>query len=143
MAIHVADSAAPGTQATVDALYDQIRGRIILKDVKPSNVMSMLTYAMAAVEKQKGLTGPEKKGVVVHLVRRVVGEIPGGAEDKQALQAAVELFLPPLIGTLVAACRGKLDLNKDGVVTADEVSQTAARCWRMWFPCCFKGASSS
>jgi hypothetical protein len=130
-------SEALGMQAIVDALYGQVKDRIILKDVKPSNVMIMLTYGMTAVEKQKGLTGPEKKEVVVHLVRRLVGEIPGDDEDKVALQAAVELLLPPLIDTLVAASRGKLDLNKDGVVTADEVSQTTASCWRMCFPCCF------
>ena len=130
-------SATPSMQAIVDALYDQIKDRIVLKDVKPSNVMIMLTCVMTAVEKQKKLSGPEKKEVVVHLVRRLVGEIPGDDEDKQALQAAVELLLPPLIDTLVAASRGKLDLNKDGVVTADEVSQTAASCWRMCFPCCF------
>ena len=129
--------AGPGLQAIVDALYDQIKERIVLKDIKASNAMLLLTFTMAAVEKQKQLSGPEKKEVVVSLVGRLVGEIPGDIEDKLALQAAVELILPPLIDTLVAATRGKLDLNKDGVVSADEVAQSSAGLWRTCFPCCF------
>ena len=124
------------SEAIIDDLYGQVKDRITLGGVKPSNAMTMITYCMTAVEKQKGLTGPDKKRIVDHLVRRLVGEIPGDDGDKVALEAAVELLLLPLIDTLVAASRRKLDLNKDGVVTADEVCRTTASCWRMCFPCC-------
>ena len=138
----VSGSSSPGLPAIIDALYGQIKNRIILQDVKPSNVMIILTCVMAACEKQKSLSGPEKKEAVVYLVRRFVGEIPGDNGDRQTLQAAVELLLPPLIDTLIAATRGKLDLNKDGVISADEVSQATAGCWRMCFPCCSPAPAS-
>lgn len=120
--------------ALIDALYDQVRARVVLRDLKPSNAMIMLTYAMATVERQRSLSGLEKKEFATQIVRRLVGEIPGDAADKLALQAAVDLLFPPLIDTLVAAGRGLLDVNSDGVISHDELSG----CWRRLF-CCGRG----
>jgi hypothetical protein len=124
----------PTIQAVVDSSYEEVKRHITIKDVKPSNIMIMLTRAMSVVDRVKGLSGPEKKEVVVHLVRRLLDEIPGDSEEKGLLRAAVELILPPLIDTLVAASRGKLDLNSDGAVTAGEVARVSAGCWKMCFP---------
>jgi len=131
----VAALAPPGA---VDALYDGLKKSLVLEELKASNVVGSITHVMTFVEKQKGLTGSEKKEAVVRLIERLVGEIPGDGEDKLALQSAVQIFLSPTIDIIVAAVRGQLDLNKDGVVTPDEIVQASANCWRACFPCCGK-----
>jgi hypothetical protein len=122
-------------QELIDALYAQIRGRVVLKDVRASNVMTIIMYTLKAAEKQQQLTDAEKKEVVVSLVNRLVGEIEGEAGDVMALQSAVVLLLPNLIETLVAETRKMFDRNNDGVVTFEEVRQTTSNCWRTCFPC--------
>jgi hypothetical protein len=134
------EPAGPSFQAIIDRLYIQIRMSIALKDTTTGNAMLMLTTAMAAAEKQKHLSGADKKRVVVTLVGRLVGDIPRNSEDKRALVSAVDLLLPSLIDTLVAATLNKFDLNRDGDVSAAEVGKASASLWRACFTCCLPPA---
>jgi hypothetical protein len=101
---------APSARPIADGLYDHIKLSFDLGRVQASNVIGLLTYVMAVVEKQKSLSGPEKKEVAINLVERLAGEIPG--DGGVALQTAVRFLLPPFIDTIVAATRGQLDINR-------------------------------
>lgn len=96
-------------------IYDVAKASIVTEKVTVSGVTIMVTAAMGAVEKIKSLNGSQKKELVLHVVNRIVGEIPADDEDKQAIQAAAALA-PVLIDTLVNAARGGLGIGgKNGV----------------------------
>jgi len=102
-------------QKHVDMIYDVAKASIVTEKVTVSGVTIMVTAAMGAVEKIKSLNGSQKKELVLHVVNRIVGEIPADDEDKQAIQAAAALA-PVLIDTLVNAARGGLGIGgKNGV----------------------------
>ena len=101
---------ADSAEAALDALYDQVRATFTGR-VSVASVLNIATYTMAAVEKLGGMSGPQKKDSVVHVIARLVGELPADQEDREAIQAAVRLLLPSIIDTIVSATKGQIDIN--------------------------------
>lgn len=122
-----------------DDLYDAVKERFLSGKVKPTNIINIITFVMTLVERKQGLSGPEKKELVISLVEHFLAEATKGSsdEEKLALQAAVQLLLPPMIDSIVSATRGQLDINRDGAVSPTEVVQVSRSCWMACFPCCF------
>ena len=111
-----------------DVLYNQVKGAF-KNGVTVANAINIITYTMAAVERTKNMSGPEKKEAVVFVITRLVDEIPVEQEDKAAIQSAVRLLLPGLVDSIASAAKGQLDINK--------IAQQTGNCWRSCFPCCF------
>ena len=119
----------------ISALYNHIKEKFVYEAVNASNVINLIMFVMVLVENQKNLTGYQKKGIVVYLVELFIEEISGDKEDKLALQSAVQLLLPSIVDTIITATRGQFDLNKDGIVTPDEIAEVSANCWSACISC--------
>lgn len=91
-----------------DLVYDAVRNGFGPQTVTPASVLVLMTLAMRAVERMGTSTGPEKKAIVLHVVRRLLEEIPEQQSDRAMIIAAAEVMLPAAIDTVIAAARGKL-----------------------------------
>jgi len=109
----VATEGAPLAEATqyADQIYSRVKASIGAQRVTVASVTIMITTAMVEVEKITTLTGPQKKNLVLHVTDRLVDEIPADQEDRAAIKAAVALFAPVLIDTIVAASKGQFGIN--------------------------------
>ena len=116
-------AAVPDEQKYADQIYDRVKASIAAKRISVANVTIMLTMAMVEVEKVATLTGPQKKELVIHVVSRLVDEIPAEQEDKAAITAAVALFMPSIIDAIVAASKGQFGLNAGA-----DAGGTPAKC---------------
>lgn len=108
-AIELSSPSEPHT--ATDDLYEQIRRKINLEKFSAADAVNLITTAMVAAEKVGGMTGPEKKGTVLHLLERLIAEIPVSNENKAAIQLAVATLAPGIIDTIVAASRGQVVIN--------------------------------
>lgn len=117
-----------GTEVVFGGLYDLVRERFTLSTIRAENVVTLLMFIAAAADREESLSGAERQQVVLCLVDRLLGEIPGDAGEKLALQAAVQLLLPPLVDALAEAGRGAAGAARRG---------GAPGCWAHCFPCCF------
>lgn len=113
-------TAAEHARKTVDHVK-----AIFSKKIKPANVLLLVTYTMQTVERIGGLSGPQKKELVMECLQTLVEEIPFDAEDRAAIQVAVSTLAPAIIDTLVAAAKGQYDFGK----MAKEVHKKMKSCW--------------
>jgi hypothetical protein len=111
--VAVATGAAPLDEAKryADQIYAAVKASIGTRRVTVASVTIMITTAMVEVEKITTLTGPEKKELVLHVVGRLVDEIPLDQEDRAVIRSAVMLFGPAIIDTIVAASKGQFNIN--------------------------------
>ena len=107
----VAQNTVLEAKQNADKLYDAIKASIGTQSISVASVIIMITTAMVEVEKITSLTGPQKKELVIHVIGRLIDEIPSNQEDKAAIKSAFVLFAPSIIDTIVAASRGKYNLN--------------------------------
>ena len=101
----------PEAQKNADAVYNAVKTAIGTGRVTVASVMIMITTAMVEVEKFTALTGPQKKQLVIHVVDRLIEEIPATQEDKAAIKSAVDLFMPCVVDTVIAVSKSQLAIN--------------------------------
>jgi hypothetical protein len=127
---------APDANDLVADLARRVRAAVSAKKVTPAGVTIMVTTAMSLAERVPGLTGPQKKDLVVGAVLAVVDEAVGTpgepSEARDALRAAAALLAPGIVDAVVAASKGQLGIN-DG-----EAPAAAVPAWCAW--CCFRRA---
>ena len=113
--------AAAAEQEELERVQTSFRLRVANIEVSPATIVLILQYAMEAVEASV-LHGLEKRGAVVHLVRRVVVDAP---IDDRVEAILVEMIDDGIVGHIiditVAASRGKLHLNAGLADTDPEV----------------------
>ena len=94
----------------VDRLYDSVKD-VIAEFKKSENVMgeitSLVVTLMEGVRVYPGVTGKEKKIIVLKVVRRVLGDIEMHPETHIAVQALVNMILPNVIDFIVSAANGE------------------------------------
>jgi hypothetical protein len=130
-----APAPAPDAGDLVADLARRVRAAVSAKKVTPAGVTIMVTTAMSLAERVPGLTGPQKKDLVVAAVFAVVDEAVGApgepSETRDALRAAAALLVPGIVDAVVAASKGQLGIN-------DGAAPPAAPAWCAW--CCFRRA---
>lgn len=109
----IVDVALWPAEQLVDRLYDQVRRAIDTKAITTASVINIVTATMVAVESVGTATGPHKKALALHVIARLLDEIP--AEDRDAIKAAVLLLAPSIIDTVVAATKGQVVINIPGL----------------------------
>ena len=124
----------------VGQLCAEVKKAVDLQTITPESIFKMLMSVMGLVERQKQLSGPQKKQAVIDVVNRLVDEIPAEAEEKAAIMSAIQLLLPSLIDTIVSVSLGELDINGDGRISGDELQTAGKACLKKCFPCCFPTA---
>lgn len=103
----VAMDVAPMEQQAFDRIYNAVRASIVDKKLTGGRITIMITTAMSAVERLGNLSGPEKKDLVLHVLDRIVDEIPVEESEKDAICAALALA-PFVIDSIVSAAKGQL-----------------------------------
>ena len=110
-----------------EAVYGRIENAIKGEEISPTTIAVLVPLCMQAVAKIPQLTGQQKKGFVINLIKKVVGDLENVPKsDRRAYQALIEFTLPAMIDSLVDASKGKYDFKK------------AAENVRGLFSCCRK-----
>jgi hypothetical protein len=105
----------PAEQQLADQLYDIVRRSIDTKRITVASVLNIVTIVMVEVERLGVATGPQKKELALHVIARLIDEIPADQEDKAAIKNAVALLGPSIIDTIVAASKGQITINIPGL----------------------------
>ena len=101
-------------QQLVDQLYEQVKTTIDTKVITAASAVNIITATMAMVESMCAAPGPQKKALVLHIIDRLVDEIPAEREDKLAIKNAIALLAPSIIDSIVAVSKGQVAINLPG-----------------------------
>lgn len=64
--------------------------------INKENLCGLVSILMMDVQKMKGLTGPEKKDLVIDLIYSVIEQIDAGEQDSE-LETVLKTMVPPMI----------------------------------------------
>lgn len=64
--------------------------------INKENLCGLVSILMMDVQKMKGLTGPEKKDLVIDLIYSVIEQIDAGEQDSD-LETVLKTMVPPMI----------------------------------------------
>jgi hypothetical protein len=94
--------------------YDEVKEWIFGdQDLSSFEMIHLSMRVMKLVEKFKGVSGEQKKSIVIRVLRQLVVEHPYKNEDERAsVRAFVDGLLPILVDVFVAIARGRLDIGK-------------------------------
>ncbi len=96
-----------------EAVYGRVQSAIKGEEITPTSVTILVTLCMQAVAKIPELSGAQKKGFVINLVKKVVGDLDNVSKtDRRSYQALIDFTLPAMIDALVDASKGKYDFKK-------------------------------
>lgn len=101
----------PVENVLADRIYAAVKSSIRTKKVTVASATAMMGVAMAEVEKVRGLSGMEKKELVIYVISKLLDEIPINQADRDDIKAIVTGMLPSVIDAVVSAASGKLSLN--------------------------------
>jgi hypothetical protein len=83
--------------------------------ITPTNVIVIATELMQIVEKYKGLTGLQKKMLILNVIKKIVNTQIDSDETRQVLITIIDFTLPIVIDNLVSAINGNVKFNKEKV----------------------------
>ncbi len=83
--------------------------------ITPINIVVFATELMQIVEKYNGLTGPQKKMLVINVIKKLVNNQADSEETRVALNTIIDFTLPSVIDNLVDAINGNIKFNKEKV----------------------------
>ena len=95
--------------------YDELTARIKDRQFKASDLIHLATVGMEIAETYVGLSGPQKRDLVVRLVERLIQDY-APEESQELLLSSTQLLLPSIIDQIVAASKGQLGLNLDQLI---------------------------
>ncbi len=98
----------------IEHLYSYMKC-IHQEKITPINIIVIATELMQIVEKYKGLTGPQKKMLVINVIKKVVNSQVDSEETRNALNTIIDFTLPAVIDNLVSAINGEIKFNKEKV----------------------------
>ena len=104
------DAATDAAIVTVDNVYAQLKSMIKNKTVDISNLMSIVTITMQLVEQISGLTGAQKKDMVMQLMNRLIDDVPMDDTNKAALRAILTTTVNAAIDFVVSVANGEINL---------------------------------
>jgi hypothetical protein len=104
-----------------NVVYDKLRSLITHKQVTISSIIGIVTLAMQLVQQFAGVSGEDKKKIVISVINRLIEEFPMSDEDRLAIKAVVATTLDKTIDFVIAIANGEIDLL--GVI-----EDTVARC---------------
>ena len=93
-------------------IYNKVFTVVKGRKITPSNVMFLVGITMEVVEKNKELSGDQKKELVINIMKEIVRkskDIP----DKEIVYASIDMMAPGAIDLIVAGANGLLNINLD------------------------------
>jgi hypothetical protein len=94
----------------VNKLYETLTYIIDKNELSTTNTVLISTNLMQIVEKYPGITGPQKKDLVIHVLKRFVIDHLNG-ENKQAMLLFIDAFLPSVIDTIISVDKKELAIK--------------------------------
>jgi hypothetical protein len=98
----------------LEHLYSYIRC-VHHEKITPTNIIVIATELIQIVEKYKGLTGPQKKMLVINVIKKVVNHQIESDETRKTLNIIIDLTLPIVIDNIISAMNGEIKFNKEKV----------------------------
>ena len=99
-------------QYLIDQLSGQLQDAIEGREITPASIMGIATIAMAMVERQKNMSGDDKKALVIILLHNIVDATEMDDGDKAAVSLIIETTIPSAIDLLIDASKGGLDIDR-------------------------------
>lgn len=94
------------------SIYNKVAEIVKNRKVTNANVMFLVGVAMEVVEKNKELSGEEKKELVINIIKEVVRKSKS-IPDKETVYASIDMMAPGAIDLIVAGANGLLNINLD------------------------------
>jgi hypothetical protein len=92
-------------------------------EINENNLVDYIVRVMQIVEKQKQLSGIEKKNVAIEILLRVVDGFDNlTSENKQHVKLLIKTLAPSVIDTIISATKGALSVNK-------KVEEASRKCF--------------
>lgn len=92
-------------------------------EIDENNIIDYIVRVMAIVEKQKQLSGIEKKAVAIEILLRLVDSYNRlNTESKLRVKLLVKTLAPSVIDTIISATKGALSVNK-------KVEEASRKCF--------------
>lgn len=95
-----------------DDLFDQAQKIVEKRGLNMKNIVFIVTHLMQVVEKMEGLSGPDKKELVIDVIDKIIEISDLDDELKSSLQTFIDSTLPSTIEVIVSASKNQLNLNK-------------------------------
>lgn len=103
-------------QPEYTVFYDQVAAIVGNKKVTAENVVYLAGSAMQIVDKQKEMTGLQKKNLVINIIKEVVRNQKSIKKDeKQMIYIMIDQLVPGAIDLIVAGANGELGINENEV----------------------------
>lgn len=99
---------------TFNQLYAHIKV-IHVDKLTPTNVVLVMSELIQLVEKFETLTGPQKKTMVINVIKKMVNEQLDtyNEDEKNSVMLIVNTTLPVMINTTINAINGLMKFTKD------------------------------
>jgi hypothetical protein len=98
----------------VEHLYSYMKN-VHHEKITAVNIVIVTTELMQIVEKYKGLTGPQKKMLVINVIKKVVNSQVDSSETRSTLNTVIDFTLPVVIDNLIDAINGNMKFDKEKV----------------------------
>ena len=76
------------------------------------NLMALVIKCMEVLDKVTGLTGTEKKSLVLKVIDKLVDEYVDDESEKLIIKGSINMIVPTAIDAIVDGIKGKLDVGK-------------------------------
>ena len=97
---------ALSVSARFDNMYTLLKNAIVDKTINASSIMGLVASAMKVVQGFPELIGPEKKDIVINLIRRVISDLPLDELDRENIKMFIDFTLPSVIDNIISATKG-------------------------------------
>jgi uncharacterized protein YfkK (UPF0435 family) len=95
----------------LNELYQYIKN-VHQNKITPTNIVIIASELIQIVEKYNGLTGTQKKMLVINVIKKIVNEESNTDEEKVALNVIIDITLPHVIDGFVDAINGMMKFAK-------------------------------
>jgi hypothetical protein len=93
-------------------LYNDVKNILNGETISLVNISSLIINLMQSVEKINGLTGEEKKSLVIQVLKYTIEQSELPLPEKQILDKLCDILIPETINIIISAVKNEYDLNK-------------------------------
>lgn len=98
--------------AVIEKVYQSAKETLGADHLSPANVLNLTVSLMEGVEKYRNLDGPQKKALVIDVIKRLLDETDMSSDDNRALDTIIDLTVPVAIDVIVSATHGSVHINR-------------------------------
>jgi len=96
----------------VDELFESLVDAVGDEEINAGSIITIASLAMVIVERQRHLSGDDKKALVIELLHKLVNSRDMSSKEKRKINLVIDATVPSVIDTIIDASKGGLDVNK-------------------------------